>query len=70
MFSTTKLYLAFNNFPQLNVNRAALRRKPVDITSINQPFNSEQFNFTKLKEGEILFQLKNEVDTTEYGNLK
>jgi len=32
--------------------------------SVNQPFDSNKFNFTKVKEEEILFQLKHKNRTT------
>ncbi|KAL4238038.1 GDP-D-glucose phosphorylase [Mactra antiquata] len=42
---------------QLNIKRAQERRKPDVINSVNQPFNPASFNFTKIKESEILFDL-------------
>lgn len=44
---------------QLNTKRAQERRKPQHVTSICMPFDDSIFNFTKLKEGEMLFSLKN-----------
>uniref|UniRef100_A0A224YYK8 Protein containing DUF4922 domain n=1 Tax=Rhipicephalus zambeziensis TaxID=60191 RepID=A0A224YYK8_9ACAR len=44
---------------QLNTKRANERRKPQHVTSICMPFDGSIFNFTKLKEGEMLFSLKN-----------
>lgn len=44
---------------QLNTKRAQERRKPQHINSICMPFDGSIFNFTKLKEGEMLFSLKN-----------
>ena len=38
--------------------RAQERRKPDEITSVNQPFNPNSFNFTKIKAGEVLFELE------------
>ncbi|XP_052269259.1 GDP-D-glucose phosphorylase 1-like isoform X4 [Dreissena polymorpha] len=43
---------------QLNILRAQERRKPDTITSVNQPFNRDSFNFTKIKPGEILFEMQ------------
>ena len=43
---------------QLNPDRAQKRRKPQEIQSLQQPFNSEEFNFSKVKPEEILLQLK------------
>ncbi|XP_071151076.1 GDP-D-glucose phosphorylase 1-like [Mytilus edulis] len=44
---------------QLNVKRATERRPPQNITIVNQPFDSKVFNFTKVKEDEIIFRLEN-----------
>ncbi|XP_066592153.1 GDP-D-glucose phosphorylase 1 isoform X2 [Prorops nasuta] len=44
---------------QLNVNRAINRRIPQNILSMDQPFDSDQFNFTKIPDREILFDLGN-----------
>ncbi|XP_065309045.1 GDP-D-glucose phosphorylase 1 isoform X2 [Dermacentor albipictus] len=44
---------------QLNTKRAQERRKPQHVSSICMPFDGSIFNFTKLKEGEMLFSLKN-----------
>ncbi len=49
---------------QLNLKRGTLRRKPDDIQSVNTPFDPEKFNFTKVKPGEILF----EVIPPKHGN--
>ena len=43
---------------QLNVKRATERRKPQEMTHVNQPFNKDLFNFTKIQSGEILFEMK------------
>ncbi|KAK3586856.1 hypothetical protein CHS0354_034894 [Potamilus streckersoni] len=48
----TKGYVA-----QLNVKRAQERRKPAEITHVNQPFNPAGFNFTKIQPNEILFKI-------------
>lgn len=43
---------------QLNVKRATERRPPQNITIVNQKFDEKLFNFTKVKEEEIIFDLK------------
>ncbi|GAB6020531.1 hypothetical protein CHUAL_003214 [Chamberlinius hualienensis] len=43
---------------QLNVKRASDRRKPQHIASVSQPFNHEDFNFTKVVDHEILFEIR------------
>ncbi|XP_028679508.2 GDP-D-glucose phosphorylase 1 [Erpetoichthys calabaricus] len=45
---------------QLNIQRGALRRKPQEIQSIKQVFDPSQFNFNKIKSGEILFEIQRE----------
>lgn len=45
---------------QLNVKRATERRKPQEITIVNQKFDPKQFNFTKIKSEEVLFELEKE----------
>ncbi|XP_068128583.1 GDP-D-glucose phosphorylase 1 [Hyperolius riggenbachi] len=42
---------------QLNIKRGIERRKPQDIRSIEEKFNPSQFNFTKIKSEEILFEM-------------
>ncbi|XP_013404908.2 GDP-D-glucose phosphorylase 1 [Lingula anatina] len=42
---------------QLNVKRGVERRKPQVIDSVNQQFNPDIFNFTKIKPSEVLFEL-------------
>ena len=42
---------------QLNLRRGIDRRKPDNIQSLNMPFDPNKFNFTKVKEGEILFEV-------------
>ncbi|KAL5008850.1 hypothetical protein ScPMuIL_014431 [Solemya velum] len=42
---------------QLNVPRSQERRKPDEINSLQQPFQANKFNFTKIKPEEILFEL-------------
>jgi len=41
----------------LNIKRAQARRQPDKISTVNQPFNPDTFNFTKIKEGEVLLEL-------------
>ncbi|XP_076048054.1 GDP-D-glucose phosphorylase 1 [Oratosquilla oratoria] len=48
----------FSIVVQLNEKRLVLRRKPDDIHSVRQPFEPKKFNFTKIKQEEILFNLK------------
>ncbi|KAK3092332.1 hypothetical protein FSP39_001381, partial [Pinctada imbricata] len=43
---------------QLNVKRATERRKPQAISTVNQSFDPNQFNFTKIKQEEVLFSLR------------
>lgn len=45
---------------QLNVERGTQRRRPQNIRSVRQPFDSEQFNFNKIQSGEVLFRLRRE----------
>ncbi|XP_012499181.1 PREDICTED: GDP-D-glucose phosphorylase 1 [Propithecus coquereli] len=42
---------------QLNVERGVQRRRPQNIKSVRQPFDPEQFNFSKIRPGEVLFRL-------------
>ncbi|XP_041351466.1 GDP-D-glucose phosphorylase 1-like [Gigantopelta aegis] len=44
---------------QLNEKRAKERRTPQSIMNVNQPFDPEQFNFTKINPKEILFEIRN-----------
>ncbi|KAL7301792.1 hypothetical protein TKK_0005780 [Trichogramma kaykai] len=44
---------------ELNMDRAIKRRKPEAIMSINQPFDGNKFNFTKISNKEILFDIGN-----------
>ena len=44
--------------PQLNPDRATKRRKPQEMSSLNQPFSPTEFNFNKTKPDEILMTLK------------
>ncbi|XP_071450618.1 GDP-D-glucose phosphorylase 1 [Hetaerina americana] len=52
-------------FVQVNEERASLRRKPQAIQQINCPFDPTLFNFTHLKEEEILFSLKYEAESEQ-----
>ncbi|XP_037367320.1 GDP-D-glucose phosphorylase 1 [Talpa occidentalis] len=42
---------------QLNVERGVQRRCPQNIQSVRQAFDPEQFNFNKIRPGEVLFRL-------------
>jgi hypothetical protein len=44
---------------QLNTDRHLNRRAPEEITCICQPFDATKFNFTKVKDEEYLFEIKN-----------
>ncbi|KAJ8308382.1 hypothetical protein KUTeg_013256 [Tegillarca granosa] len=58
---------------KLNVKRATERRDPQNILYLNQPFDPKQFNFTKIKSGEILFRLQENCDngkTTEKNGVR
>ncbi|XP_046858004.1 GDP-D-glucose phosphorylase 1-like isoform X2 [Xenia sp. Carnegie-2017] len=73
----------YNFVAQFNKKRFTQRRPPQNISSLNQPYNADQFNFTKIPEKEILFTLssnKNEdsrernivvinISPLEYGNV-
>ncbi|EHB18469.1 hypothetical protein GW7_08833 [Heterocephalus glaber] len=48
---------------QLNVERGVQRRCPQNIKSVRQTFDPEQFNFNKIRPGEVLFHLYREPDT-------
>jgi len=43
---------------QLNCQRAIDRRSPQNIQSLQMPFDANRFNFTRVKHGEILMELK------------
>ncbi|KAB1257288.1 GDP-D-glucose phosphorylase 1 [Camelus dromedarius] len=47
---------------QLNVERGVQRRRPQNIRSVRQAFDPEQFNFNKIRPGEVLFHLHREPD--------
>ncbi|VDK75579.1 unnamed protein product [Litomosoides sigmodontis] len=48
----------FNFSVQLNVERGERRRKPMHFRAVREPFNNLRWNFTKLKEGEILLYMQ------------
>lgn len=48
---------------QLNTKRATHRRRPQEMRSVAQPFNPNNFNFTRVKPGEILMEISR-TDTT------
>ncbi|CAK8675527.1 unnamed protein product [Clavelina lepadiformis] len=52
----------------LNTERYFKKRKRVTVESMNAPFSNEQFNFTKVKLGEILFNLVPGGDTAAYNS--
>ncbi|XP_066991317.2 GDP-D-glucose phosphorylase 1 isoform X2 [Anabrus simplex] len=60
ILSSTVLPGRFAFLAQLNPDRALNRRAPDNIKSLSQPFDHEKFNFTKVKDVEILFQVKKE----------
>ncbi|KAB7503040.1 GDP-D-glucose phosphorylase 1 [Armadillidium nasatum] len=47
----------FKLVAQFNPMRVMNRRKPEEIVSIKQPFDSQKFNFTQIHDGEILFEI-------------
>ncbi|CAK1542616.1 unnamed protein product [Leptosia nina] len=47
---------------QLNCDRSVKRRLPEQITDIQQPFDKNKFNFTKVSEDEILFKFWDTLD--------
>ncbi|KAM5291489.1 GDP-D-glucose phosphorylase 1 isoform 1-T3 [Glossophaga mutica] len=47
---------------QLNVERGVQRRAPQNISSMRQAFDPKQFNFTKIRPGEVLFRLRRKPD--------
>ncbi|XP_045680798.1 GDP-D-glucose phosphorylase 1 [Phyllostomus hastatus] len=47
---------------QLNVERGVQRRAPQSIGSMRQAFDPKQFNFTKIRPGEVLFRLHRKPD--------
>ncbi|KAJ9578262.1 hypothetical protein L9F63_005532, partial [Diploptera punctata] len=52
---------------QLNPDRHEKRRAPEEIVNISQPFSSEKFNFTKIKNEEYLFEInKAEIGSSEH----
>jgi len=55
---------------QLNVKRAVERRKPQDISSVSQPFNPAEFNFSKVASHEVLFEMCNGEQLSTCSNHK
>ncbi|XP_034248913.1 GDP-D-glucose phosphorylase 1 [Thrips palmi] len=47
----------WNFFAMLNPDRGENRRKPQEFNSVNDPFDPASFNFTRIKNEEILFTL-------------
>nr|XP_048290864.1 GDP-D-glucose phosphorylase 1 [Myodes glareolus] len=43
---------------QLNIERGVQRRPPQNIQSVRQEFDPKQFNFNKIRPGEVLFRLQ------------
>lgn len=43
---------------QLNIERGVQRRPPQNIQSVRQEFDPKQFNFNKIRPGEVLFRLR------------
>ncbi|XP_062439865.1 GDP-D-glucose phosphorylase 1 [Rhea pennata] len=43
---------------QLNVQRGTEKRKSQAIHSVTQPFNPQEFNFTQIRPGEVLFRMR------------
>ncbi|KAJ1528082.1 hypothetical protein ONE63_007999 [Megalurothrips usitatus] len=55
-------------FAELNPERGENRRKPHEFFSVNDPFNPSLFNFTKIKNGEILFEVRIAESGQDSGN--
>jgi len=53
--------LFYNCCATLNLNRISKRRAPYLFNSMNEPFNSDRFNFTKIKKEEILFEISSRL---------
>ncbi|KAK7794230.1 hypothetical protein R5R35_012550 [Gryllus longicercus] len=58
ILNTKRLPGKFSFLAQLNPDRGTNRRPPEDISSLTQPFDHKKFNFTKINENEILFEVK------------
>ncbi|GLH09054.1 GDP-D-glucose phosphorylase 1 [Gryllus bimaculatus] len=58
ILNTKRLPGKFSFLAQLNPDRGTNRRPPEDINSLTQPFDHKKFNFTKINENEILFEVK------------
>lgn len=52
---------------QLNIQRGIERRKPQEILSIQQEFNSKQFNFNKINPDEVIFEMIKDNEVHENG---
>ncbi|XP_062819594.1 GDP-D-glucose phosphorylase 1 [Anolis carolinensis] len=50
---------------QLNVERGARRRAPQEIHSLQQAFDPQRFNFTRIRPEEVLFALRREGSAEE-----
>ncbi|XP_010882064.2 GDP-D-glucose phosphorylase 1 [Esox lucius] len=51
---------------QLNIQRGIERRKPQEILSIKQNFDSKQFNFNKINPEEIIFEMSKQMPTSQH----
>ncbi|XP_052127598.1 GDP-D-glucose phosphorylase 1 isoform X2 [Frankliniella occidentalis] len=45
-------------FKELNIERGEKVRKPQEFYSVNEPFNKDLFNFTRMKKEEIIFEIQ------------
>ncbi|XP_059046741.1 GDP-D-glucose phosphorylase 1 [Achroia grisella] len=54
---------------QLNPDRGTKRRMPEHIENICQPFNNNEFNFTKISPKEILFYLTDDNESSQHALL-
>lgn len=55
---------------QLNIERATQKRKPQEILNVQQEFDAKHFNFNKVKEEEILFEMTKESGGNEKGHIE
>lgn len=58
IFTLLSIKLQLNIWFQLNTERGSLYRQPQKFVSVDEPFNPNAFNFTKMKEAEKMFELK------------
>ena len=65
-----KITGTFGLYAQLNTKRFAQRRKPEESTKVVMPFNDAKFNFTKIKEKEVLFTMKDNDSENREANHK